>query len=108
MSQSITIKGSSREFLDKCLAEGLLTDEAAKRAEKVLAENSALRRENALLSGRLAEVRKVNKEYRIMYLAALEHQQDGRIAAHQRRVLLAVVGITIALTCLACSLAMCL
>jgi hypothetical protein len=108
MSQSITIKGSSREFLDQCLAEGLLTDEAAKRAEKVLAENSALRRENALLSGRLAEVRKVNKEYRIMYLAALEHQQDGRIAAHQRRVLLAVVGITIALTCLACSLAMCL
>ena len=106
MADSITIKGSSREFLGQCLAEGLLTEEAAKRADQVLAENAALRRENGMLKGRLVEQRKVNKEYRAMHVAALRHEIDVKAARNLRNILLAVAGLTAALTCLAISLVM--
>lgn len=111
MSSTITIKGSSREFLEECLKNGWLEGEAAKRADQVLAESAALRRENALLRGRLAEQRKVNKDYRRAFADALNYQYDAEegwrySASHRRQMMFAAVGLTAAVTCLLCALAM--
>ena len=112
MSSTITIKGGSREFLEECLKNGWLEGEAAKRADDILAENAALRRENTLLKGRLAEQRKVNRAYRETHLAALNYRFDAEEGwkysrGHRWQMMFAAVGMAIALTCLACSIALC-
>ena len=75
-----------------------------------MAENAALRRENSILKGRLAESRKVIKSYREDHLAALKYQFDAAegwkyTRAHRWQMMLAAVGIAVALTCLAIAVA---
>lgn len=106
----ITLKGTSREFLRECLDNGWLQGEALKRVDDIMAENTALRHENTLLKGRLAEQRKVNKSYRRTHLEALKYQFDAAegwkyTRAHRWQMMFAAVGIAVALTCLAIALA---
>lgn len=110
---SIVVKGQSRELLQQMHDKGLLTGEAMKRADIVLAENASLRRENAILKGRLAELRRLNKDYRRTHLEALNYQYDRErgwrySAGYRRQIAFAAAGLATALTCLACSLALCL
>lgn len=114
MSKSVVmVKGQPGEFLREALGNGLLNGEALKAADAVMAENAALRRENAILNGRLAECRKTIRSYRETHLAALKYRFDAEegwryTRSYRRQTLFAAVGITIVLTCLACSLALCL
>ena len=106
----VLLKGQPREFLREALGNGLLNGEALKAADAVMAENAALRRENAILAGRLSECRKTIHAYRDDHLAALnyryEKEQGWRYSASGRRqMLLAAVGLAVAFTCLAFALA---
>ena len=106
----VLIKGQPGEFLREALGNGLLNGEALKAASAVAVENAALRRENAILRGRLAEQRRVNKSYREAHLAALEYRYEAEEGwKHSRgyrcQVTFAIVGLAVALTCLACALA---
>lgn len=108
----VLIKGQPGEFLREALGNGLLNGEAMKAADAVMAENASLRRENAILNGRLAECRKTIKSYRETNLEALKYRFDAEEGwrysrSHRRQMMLAAVGLAIALTCLACSIAIC-
>ena len=108
----VLLKGHPGEFLREALGNGLLNGEAMKAADAVIAENAALRRENAILRGRLAEQRKVNRAYWETHLAALNYRFDAEEGwkysrGHRWQMMFAAVGMAIALTCLACSIALC-
>ena len=101
----VMVKGQPREFLAEALGNGLLNGEALKAADAVMAENAALRRENSILKGRLAESRKVIKSYREDHLAVLEYQFDAEkgwryTAGYRWQLILAAAGIAVAATCL--------
>lgn len=112
MSEKIVmLKGRPSEFLSEALGNGLLNGDALRAADAVMAENAALRRENTILKGRLAEQRKVNKSYRAAHLEALKYRFDAEegwkyTRAHRWQMMFAAVGLAVALTCLACGLAM--
>lgn len=106
----VLIKGKPREFLREALGNGLLNGEALKAADAVMAENAALRRDNAILAGRLQECRKTIHAYRDDHLAALNYRYDKEqgwrySAAGRRQMMLAVAGLTVAFTCLVLALA---
>jgi hypothetical protein len=106
----VVLRGDNAEFLRQALGAGLLNGEAQQAAEAVMAECDRLRRENAILKGRLSECRSTIKSYRETTLDALNHQYDvetgWRFSRGRRwQMIFAAVGVTIALTCLACSLA---
>lgn len=112
MSQGkiVMMHGQPREFLAEALGNGLLNGDALKAADAVMVENAALRRENAILKGRLAEQRKVNKSYRGAFADALKYQFDAQEGwrysrAHRWQMMFAAAGLAVALTCLAFALA---
>lgn len=108
-SKLILIQGEDKEFLDTALKNGWLSGQAKISCERIAAENENLRRENALLKGRLAEQREVNKSYRDSHYKLLRYKYDLERGYRLKRpfrlqVWFAVISITIALCCLGFSL----
>ena len=108
-NKMILIQGDDHEFLQTALQNGWLNGQAQTSAQAVMTENTSLRHENAILKGRLAEQRRVNKTYREAHLAALQYQYDTERGYKMQRpfrlsVWFAVIGVTIALYSLALAL----
>lgn len=107
----IVIKGEPREFLKEALENGLLNGEALRATQAVMKENQALRNENTILKGMLAGRREVIRIYRAEHQAALRYQFDmekgwryGR--EHRLQIILITIGLTMALTIVAYSVAL--
>ena len=102
MNKTILISSDDHEFLQTALQKGWLNGQAQVSAQAVMTENTSLRHENAILKGRLAEQRRVNKTYRETHLAALKYQFEVERGYKLQRpyrwsVWFAVIGVTIAL-----------
>lgn len=103
MNQSITyMRGSNAEILSAFIHNGWLNGEALARAELVVEENECLRRENALLNGRVRELRRAIREYGKNHVDALNYQwerQEGwRMSRGYRwATMFAAVGFAAAL-----------
>lgn len=108
-SRLILIQGEDKEFLETALKQGWLTGQVRTSCDRVVAENAALRRENNILKGRLAEQREVNRTYRENHLKLLRYKYDLERGYRLKRpfrlqVWFAVISITIALCALGFSL----
>ena len=79
---------SGAEGLRAAIESGMLAVDAQRAYRQVLGENAALKRENAELRQRVAEVEAINSEYREAQIEAIrrEMERGGKAKAHGRGV----------------------
>lgn len=101
------VRGSNAEIIRLYAENGMANGETAARARQVARDNARLRHENAVLRGRVRELRRVNRAYRMEHLQALNYQFERRegwrmSARFRRETLFAACGIVAAITAAVC------
>ena len=101
------VRGSNAEIIRLYAENGMANGETAARARQVARDNARLRRENAILRGRVRELRRANLAYRTEHLQALNYQFERRegwkmTRAWRWETTLALAGIAVALTAAVC------
>lgn len=81
----IKLTGAGTDALRQAIESGVLSVEAKRMAERVLAENGALKRRNLALETEIRDLRTLNERYRKLEMQTIEQAISAQDASLERR-----------------------